>query len=161
MNHSCPHEASVASAVRCGQSAERLRLHAASCPVCREVLTAALCMQTLAQGSRTAATIPDAATVWRRAQCREILRQERDGIEQAHKIVECIQAASLALVFLGLFCWALWNWSAVDSAAFWLSPQTWASAYNLVLTPEAAWSALGILFFITAALAYPIFDADD
>lgn len=160
MNHSCPHEVGVASEVRSEESTELLRLHAVSCPVCREVLTAALWMQTLAQDSRTAATVPDAAAVWRHAHFLERLREEQAGVEQAHKIVERIQAASLALVFFGLLFWAPWDWRTIDSTAFWLSPHSWAAAYNLVLTPEAAWSILGILFFIVAALAYPIVAAD-
>jgi hypothetical protein len=158
---SCPQEAAVDRAVRSGEWREQLQSHAASCPVCREVVPAARWMQNLAHVSGADARLPDASAVWCRAQLSEMLCEEQAEIEHAHKLIEAIQAASLALVSIGLLCWAIWNWRTLDSAALWFSPQAWAATFAVLASmPLVFWSAVGVLSFIALAFAYPIFAAD-
>ena len=83
---------------------DELKLHAASCPVCRDVVRVALALTQDRSDALQAVRIPSAGLVWWRSE----MRARRDAVNKANRplqIVECVAALCVIVAAAALFRW--------------------------------------------------------
>jgi len=104
----CNHEIEIVDTITSGRwpagCTEELQLHAASCPVCRDVVRVALALTQDRSDALQAVRIPSAGLVWWRSE----MRARRDAVNKANRplqIVECAAALCVLVAAAALFSW--------------------------------------------------------
>ena len=104
----CNHEIEIVDTITSGRwpagCTEELKLHAESCPVCRDVVRVALALSQDRSDALQAVRIPSAGLVWWRSE----MRARRDAVNKANRplqIVECVAALCVVVAAATLFRW--------------------------------------------------------
>ena len=104
----CNHEIEIVDTITSGRwpagCTEELKLHAESCPVCRDVVRVALALTQDRSDALQAVRIPSAGLVWWRSE----MRARRDAVNKANRplqIVECAAALCVVVAAAALFSW--------------------------------------------------------
>ena len=104
----CNHEIEIVDTITSGRwpagCTEELKLHAESCPVCRDVVRVALALTQDRSDALQAVRIPSAGLVWWRSE----MRARRDAVNKANRplqIVECVAALCVIVAAAALFRW--------------------------------------------------------
>jgi hypothetical protein len=104
----CSHEIEIVDTITSGRwpagCTDELQLHAASCPVCKDVVRVALALTQDRSDALQAVRIPSAGLVWWRSE----MRARRDAVNKATRplqIVECVAALCVIVAAAALFRW--------------------------------------------------------
>lgn len=120
----CDQEPNVVNAAASGEWAPQLQAHVEGCVSCRQAVAVSRALRELAGALLPA--LPPAAYVWWTSH----VRQRRAAQRRVTRVISITQAATLAVVVIGLALWSAGHWSEVSASirTSLMSVSSWSSS---------------------------------